>query len=152
MQTSSLIASTATPQAPTPVYFDFTPYGITPKRPVEVRRDPSGELTVLVKLTGGNIAVTTYAAFVRLLAAGVSPNWFSNGNGQGNVYVCAERNGALGGNPVMISRLLAAPERVGLVARYRDKNPFNLRPANIVLEERRTRAKLKELEIFASAA
>ena len=62
MQTSSLIASTAAPKAPTPVYFDFTPYGITPKRPVEVRRDPSGELTVLVKLTGGNVADCTAGA------------------------------------------------------------------------------------------
>lgn len=152
MQTSSLIASTAAPQAPTAVYFDFTPYGITPKRPVEVRRDPSGELAVLVKLTGGNVAVTTYAAFVRLMDAGVSPNWFSNGNGQGNVYVCsAQWNGNIS-SPCMVARLLTVPPRRGLVACYRDRNPFNLRPSNLVLEERRTRAKLKELEIFASAA
>lgn len=89
--------------------------------------------------------MTTYAAFKRLLDAGVSPNWFSNWNGQGNVYVCSSMPNGDICSPCMIARLLTVPTRRSLVARYRDKNPFNFRPDNIVLEERRTRAKLREL-------
>lgn len=144
MQTSSLIASTAAPKAPTPVYFDFTPYGITPKRPVEVRRDHSGELTVLVKLTGGNVAATTYAAFKRLMDAGVSPNWVLNSDGKGRVYVRCIRPNALGGNLLMVSRLIIGPEERRLAVRYRDGNRLNLRPENLLVERRTTNAKLKE--------
>lgn len=144
----NLIASTGAAKAPTPVYFDFTPYGITPKRPVEIRRDPSGELVVLVRLTGGNIAVTTLAEFTSLMRAGISPNWFSNGNGQGNAYVCSSQPNGTIHSPVMIARLLTVPRRLGLVVSYKDRNPFNLRPDNLMLEERRTRAKLKERAIL----
>ncbi len=152
MIAASLIASTAAAKAPVPVYFDFAPYQITPKRPVEIRRDPSGELVVLVQLTKDRTAVTTLAAFIGLMEAGISPNWFSNGNGRGGVYVCAERQKAIGGNPVMVSRLLLVPPHRALVARYRDRNPFNLRPDNLYLEARASRAKLKETEVFARDA
>lgn len=48
----------------------------------------------------------------------------------------------------MIARLLLPPAARGIVVRHRDGDTFNLRPTNLVLEERCTRAKLKELEIF----
>ncbi|MCE1237983.1 MAG: hypothetical protein LWW93_16665 [Hyphomicrobiales bacterium] len=152
MQTSSLIASTAASQAPTPVHFDFTPYGISPKRPVEVRRDPSGELVVFVKLTKGNTAVTTVEEFTRLMEAGISPNWCVNDNGVCNLYVRCERPRDFGGNKLMVARLIAGPTARGFAVRYADRNSLNLRPTNLVLEKGKTRAKLKEPEIIARAA
>lgn len=143
---------TAAAKAPVPTFFDFTPYGITPKRPVEIRRDPSGELVVLVRLAGGNTAVTTYEAFARLLEAGVSPNWVLNSDGKGRVYVRCTRTAELGGNLLMVSRLLVRPTERRLAVRYRDGNRLNLRPENLTVDRRTTNAKLKELEIIGRAA
>lgn len=148
MIAASLIASTAAAKAPVPVYFDFTPYQITPKRPVEIRRDPSGELVVLVPLTRGRTAVTTLAAYVRLLELGVSANWVMNDDGNGRIYVRCHRSADLGGNLLMVSRLICAPTERGLAIRYRDGDRLNLRPTNLCAERRTTNAKLKEPEVL----
>lgn len=152
MIAASLIASTAAANAPVPVYFDFTPYQITPKRRVEIRRDPSGELVVLVPLTKDRTAVTTLAAFIGLMDAGISPNWCVNDNGQGTLYVRCERPRDFGGNKMMVARLIAEPASRGFAVRYADRNPLNLRPDNLRLERGQTRAKLKEPEVLARAA
>lgn len=124
------------PQTPAPV----ATRAATRRVPVRVRRG-SSEL-VLVPLAGDRGTATVDAdAFDRLMAEGVSDQWFVGHDGGGRDYVCVanpERRGGLN----MVARLILGPGPGGIV-RYRNGDRMDLRWFNLMVTERVQKASRK---------
>jgi len=93
-----------------------------------------GEEIILVSGRKGQLFQADAADFDRLMALGVSDQWFTHGNGKGNIYVQAQVYRAGKGRPETIARLIL-DLGWGKNVRYRDGNPCNLCRSNLYTEK-----------------
>jgi hypothetical protein len=90
--------------------------------------DPDGASITLIPLTNSDLPAKVLTSdFDRLIAEGVSTQWFLNSNGCGRRYVRACKGSS---RPNMISRLvIKAPK--GTTVAHRDGSTLNLRRDNL---------------------
>jgi hypothetical protein len=109
-----------------------TPFAHTMRRPVVHLLDRDGTPIVRVPLPCGDVATLCADDFDALTAAGVSPNWTLNANGQRSAaYVRVAMPGKRG-SLVTVARLIAGAAP-GAEVSYRDRNPLNLRRGNLIV-------------------
>ena len=106
--------------------------------------EPSSGLLVAVPLQHQDKeAILTAADFSRFSESGGSSRFHLNDNGSGRCYV----RGRFDGRKVMIARYVARATR-GQIVQYRDGDPLNLRPENLVLEGGPGRSDCRLVENF----
>ncbi len=124
------------------------------KRPIVLFNDDDGTEVVRVGLRCGHSAVLDADDFYRLMALGVSPNWFLNLDGRGQfpyVRACIPVANGWTGNLVTIARLIRPVPFRGLTVRYLDGCALNLRRQNIYMADRRSGAKGREWSLVKSS-
>jgi len=119
------------------------------RRPLILTEDDDGAKIVQVHLAGGDFAKVFADDFTKLMALGLSPNWFLNDNGGDRVYVRTHMPLEKGwtGNIITVARFIRPVPLRGLIVRHLDGRPLNLRRDNLFVSERRSRAKAREWSI-----
>lgn len=102
---------------------------IETKRPISFSKDG---LTVFVTLSCGSSVAIDRDDFDRLVAEGLSLNWFLSGNGNGRYYVSVRHPRF--GNTVPVARHIMRAGR-GQVVQYRSGDRLDLRKANLTRSE-----------------
>lgn len=96
-----------------------------------IRNDDQGRRIAVISVGHGRFATVLEADYLRLIAKGISTNWFMSGNGSGLDYVAAYFAGSrTTGGRVNVARLLLDLGFRETVA-YRSRDRLDLRPENI---------------------
>lgn len=106
--------------------------------------DASGENLVAIPLQYGNKeAILTAGSYQRLMEEGFGRRFNLNDNGKGRFYV----RGTFDGRKRMVARYVVGAIK-GQIVQYRDGDPLNLRPENLLIESGLGRSDCRFYENF----